>query len=207
MSEATEGKEPSSLVESEKVATSKIRDILKGDLLYHNTPRENLSGILKEGLLSKEEARKRGVEFSNMWKQSSPDFAYLYQQSDNPVENKRMLIAGCMPVSLQKRSVAVLLSQEGVETVPAAPVFHGSNEEKQKMVRGSIPVQNVLGVVTLVGFKVDNENDKSCIDDVVSCIKKQGSEDPRKAVPVYDQDGNVLWPIAKKRNEILTEEK
>lgn len=203
----------------EQVTQEKIRDILAGDLFIHFTRKEKVAGIVRWGLLSPEYAEKHvfpGMVLAEHPTKSLPDYVYFYQQRENPNKNSLFLtIYGNPGLDDQdnpryERNIAIVISREGIEDEKASPHFpDSSTQDLQRMVRWEIPQKNIKGVVVVAGPKGDYSLSviQEHVRDVIRQIQEISKENPELAVPVYDQDGNVLWPMKKTREEIFQSRK
>lgn len=199
----------------EQVAQDKIRDILAGDLFIHFTRRQKVAGIVRSGLLSPEHAEKYvfpGMVVAEHSIRSLPDYVYFYQQREEPSKNNLFLtIYGNPGIDDQdnprlERNIAIVISKEGVEDEEASPHFPDSfSQDLQRMVRWKIPQKNIIGVVVVAGPKGDYSLPviQIHLQDVIRQIQEASKESPELTVPVYDQEGNILWPIQKTRKEIF----
>lgn len=197
----------------EQVAQEKIRDILAGDLYIHFTRREKVAGIVRWGLLSPEHAEKYvlpGIVVAEHPAKSWPDYVYFYQQREKPNKNSLFLTIYGNPMFDDRdnprfeTNIAIVISREGIEDEKAFPLFP-SNKDLQRMTRWKINRENIKGVVVVAGPRGDYSLPviQTHLQDVIRQIQEASKENPELAVPVYDQEGNILWPMQKTREEIL----
>lgn len=203
----------------EQFAHEKIRDILAGNLFIHFTRKGKVAGIVRWGLLSPEYAEKHvfpGMVVAEHPTKSQTDHVYCYQQVENPNKNSLFLtIYGNPQLDDQdnpryERNIAIVISKEEIEDEKAFPYFpDSSNQDLQRMVRWEIPQKNIIGVVVVAGPRGDYSLlvIQEHVRDVIRQIQEISKENPELAVPVYDQDGNVLWPMKKTREEIFQSRK
>lgn len=190
----------------EIVASEKAQDILGGNALIHFTRLEKLPGILSKGIMSPKFAESAGETVTAQYSVSKGDYVYFYRQYNNPDKNKMLLTILGNPSVWAGGNVAVLTDSEGIPSENAVPAFGGSyGREQQAMTHLHIPREKIIGVAIIagpLGKYLDPELQKD-IQEVIKTIQAAGAENSDYAVPVYDQNGNMLWPVEKTREEII----
>lgn len=194
----------------------KERDVLKGNLV-HLTTMDRISSILEKGLLSTQAAQASGIEGDfTKWDRSRKDQVYLYEQVESPEDNNLfLLITGAPRNQIHKDNIAVVISSvpdNPLQIKPADPTFPSVtgrpvfSEERQKMVQDKLGRENIQGIILVAGpppNNYENQDMKDQLSQLQKDMETVSQQNPDLAVPIYDQNGNMLWPVKKTREEIL----
>lgn len=210
----SEGGELSGSISGEEIAKEKIRDILAGDLFVHFTHLNSVPYILRDGILSKSYAASLGIkEVVAEWPiQSSPNHVYYYRESKSEEENRKFFQFMFSPQIQTSQNIVVLLDKSQIideEAKPQMPLSILLPGWGQGMAWQRIPQEAIVGITVLsgaLGNYLTPERQKD-IESTIGYIKDASSSNPYLAVPVYDQNGNVLWPVVSDRGVILKPKK
>lgn len=192
--------------QQQEAALEKARNILDGDLFVHYTKMSKIPGILRHGLLSQQAAKQKGEEIETEWPtKSNPEYVYVFDLKSEEITTEDLLFVLGRDISVWDKTVEVLILKEGVVTQPALPFISQAFPELQRMIKHSVPLENIVGLT--IGGR-ENKDGHIEIEPysknlLIKQIQTATKVNPQYAVAVYNQRGDMLWPVEKKREEIL----
>ncbi len=198
MSEDTLELDNQTLTQAREAAKEKIRDVLTGDVFMHFTRLSRIPGILEDGVLSQSFAKDLGRKYTQEYPfKSKTDYIYYWKPSKDKEKNKEDLSVMFHTGILHAQNILVLIDKNEVVDQYADPaLWYEFPGWSQGMTWQRVPKEGIVGVMILAGAQGDYSTPErqEGIKVVVGHIQKASEHNPRVAVPVYDQGGNVLWP-------------